>query len=188
MQEPIESDEAIASRVQSGDGEAFGILMERYQSKLGRYGRGFLKSEDDIAEVVQDVFVNAYRNIKGFDARKRFSPWIYRIAHNAFANELRRRSRHPFALPDFDTLLAHTVAPERAEDEAERREWKELAARALGMVSSVHQEILSLFFLEELSYKEIADVLRIPVGSVGVRLSRAKRALRAALPAVPPPL
>ncbi len=87
-----ETDEMIASRVQAGDSEAFGELVERYQEKLLRYARKFLFDLDEARDPVQDVFIKAYQNIQSFDATRRFSPWIYRIAHNEFVNALKQRS------------------------------------------------------------------------------------------------
>ena len=65
--------------------------MDRYQAKLLRYGRRFLAQDDHIVDVVQDVFIKTYENIQSFDATRKFSPWIYRIAHNAFVNEIRQK-------------------------------------------------------------------------------------------------
>ncbi len=82
------SDEQLAVLVQNGDKEKFGVLMERYQGKLFRYGKKFLSNEDNIEDVVQDVFIKTYQNIQSFDSTQRFSPWIYRIAHNTYVNAL----------------------------------------------------------------------------------------------------
>ncbi len=174
-----DTDEELAARAVEGDQEAFGALVERYGAKLKRYGRKFLRDPEDIEDLVQEVFIRAYRNLRGFDTGLRFSPWIYRIAHNTFVNELRRRSRAPFFSIDFDTLLTHPVAEEGAQDHAEKREAKELADAGLGELSPKYREILLLYYEEGLSYKEIADVLTVPVGTVSVRLKRAKESLAA---------
>lgn len=174
------TDEAVALLVQRGDAEQFGVLMERYQGKLMRYGRKFLSNGEDVKDIVQEVFLQSYKNIKSFDAKQRFSPWIYRIAHNAFVNELRRKSRRPFAVPDFDLLLAHSVYEDPAEAEREREDMKKMVERGLEELRPGEREILVLYYLEELSYKEIAEVLALPMGTVSVRLSRAKKALREA--------
>jgi len=95
-----ETDEAIALRVQGGDGEVFGELIERYQAKLSRYARKFLLDPDDAADIVQDIFIKSYQNIQSFDATRRFSPWIYRIAHNEFVNALKKTSVTTHGLHD----------------------------------------------------------------------------------------
>ena len=99
------SDEQIAQRVKDGDNEAFGLFVERYEKKLTRYGGKFLSRTEDIQDVVQDVFIKAYQNMQSFDASLRFSPWIYRIAHNTFVNELRKNSRRPFFLKSKNNLF-----------------------------------------------------------------------------------
>lgn len=177
------TDELIAAKVQAGDQEAYGVLMERYEGRLSRYGRRFLADRDDVTDVVQDVFVKAYQNIRGYDSHQRFSPWIYRIAHNAFVSELRKKSHRPRVLPDFDALVSHVPAPDEP-DEREVTEMRALVEKGLSMLPAHHREVLVLFYLEELSYKEIADVQQVPVGTVAVRLSRAKAALKAAYAAL----
>src|SRR4051812_25327523 len=105
------TDEHLALRVQQGDKQSFGFLVERYQQKLTRYGRRFFSSGEDIQDIVQDVFLSAYQNIRSFDTSQRFSPWIYRIAHNAFINALKKQKRNRFISLDldFDTFFAHPV-------------------------------------------------------------------------------
>lgn len=173
-----ETDEAIAIQVQRGNAERFGALMERYQERLSRYGRRFLADRDDVTGLVQDIFVKAYKNIQNFDVRQRFSPWLYRIAHNEFVSELRRRGSRPFTLPDFDTLLAHAPAEDTELDVREQEELRALIDRGLARLTSAHREVLVLYYIEGLRYREIADVLKVPPGTVAARLARAKTALR----------
>lgn len=173
------SDEELVALVQRGEHSRFGELMARYESKLHRYGSKFLAREGDISDIVQDVFVRAFENIQGFDASQRFSPWIYRIAHNAFANELRRRSRNPIVLPDFDLIIGNLPSEESAQEEGERSMLSRMVEDGLKRIAPKYREVLVLYFMEELSYKEIADVLHVPVGTVGVRLARAKQSLKA---------
>jgi RNA polymerase sigma-70 factor (ECF subfamily) len=82
------TDEEIAIRVQGGDDQMFGDLMRRYERKITRFGRRFLSVDEDIEDTVQEIFVKAFINIQSFDPRQRFSPWIYRIAHNHLLDTL----------------------------------------------------------------------------------------------------
>lgn len=172
------SDEALALLVQKGDAEKFGILMERYQAKLFRYGKKFLSSGDNIEDVVQDVFIKAFQNIKSFDAKQKFSPWIYRIAHNTYINAIKKSSIGPAYLFDFDTLIAHTVVDDPIVREREQKEIKDIVDKGLSEIEPKYREILVLYYIEDFSYKEIADILHIPVGTVGVRIMRAKEILK----------
>lgn len=179
MHDPAPSDEELVALVQRGDPERFGILMARYEAKLMRYGSRFLVQGDDVREIVQDVFIKTYQDIQSFDTSQKFSPWIYRIAHNSFANELRRKSRSPIRLPAFDVLLSHSPATESTDSESEHASLVRMVETGLESISPKYREVLLLYFMEELSYKEIADVLRVPINTVGVRLARAKAALKA---------
>ena len=172
------SDEEAAKRVQDGEQEAFGILVERYEEKLLRYGRKFLSRSEDIEDIVQDVFLSCYQNLRGFDTSQKFSPWIYRIAHNAFVNGLRKKKRSPLVFVDFDALLAHPSYEDPAPREREQEEIKKMIEKGLASLNPKYREVLVLYYLEELSYKEIADIIQVPTGTVGIRIKRAKEALK----------
>lgn len=174
----LETDEEIARRVQAGDLEAFGVLVERYEEKLTRYGRKFLANAEDVKDMVQEIFLKAYTNIRSFDASRTFSPWIYRISHNEFVSALKKKSRLPLSLFDFDTLFPHPFAPETADDEVLRRETREMLDQYLDALDPRYREPLVLYYFEELGYQEIADVMRIPISTVGVRISRGKTLLQ----------
>ena len=178
MHTEVETDESLAQRVQNGEQEAFGTLVERYEKKLLRYGRKFLPRQEDIEDIVQDVFVSSYQNIKSFDTSRRFSPWIYQIAHNAFVNALRKHSRNPLTMVDFDTFMAYHVAETPKDMDREHAEMRALIEKGLEHLSPKSREILVLFYLEEFPYQEIADILQVPMGTVGVRLKRAREQLR----------
>lgn len=172
------SDEKLAQKVQEGDKEQFGVIMERYQQKLFRYGKKFLSNPDNIEDVVQDVFIKTYQNIQSFDVSQKFSPWIYRIAHNTYINALKKNALSPLYLFDFDTLISHTVFEDPIQREKEQKEMKEIVDKGLKEVESKYREILVLYYIEELSYKEIAEILHVPIGTVGVRIMRAKEILK----------
>ena len=172
------SDEQLAKLVAEGDSDKFGVLMERYQAKLFRYGKKFLSDSDNIEDVVQDVFIKTYQNIKSFDTTQRFSPWIYRIAHNTYINAIKKSSIGPLYLFDFDTLVSHTIVDDPIVREREQKEMKEMVDKGLSKIEPKYREILVLYYIEDLSYKEIADILHIPIGTVGVRIMRAKDILK----------
>lgn len=174
---PAQSDEQVALRVQQGDTEAFGVLVERYQEKITRYGRRFLSREEDITDLVQDAFIRAYERLQSFDATQKFSPWMYRVAHNIFVNELKKVSRSPLLYVEFDTLLNYAAPQDSAVQERERSELQAALTKGLSKLPPKYREVLVLYYVEDLSYKEIADVLEVPAGTVGIRLKRAREAL-----------
>ena len=172
------TDEEIAALVQKGDDRSFGILVERYEKKLMRYARRFLFQYADAEDLVQDVLIKAYANIQSFDIKRRFSPWIYRIAHNTFINAIKKRGQEPISLFDVDTLFPHLALHYINEEKFEEKELRETLENGLKKLDPKYREPIVLYHFEELGYKEIAEVLRIPVATVGVRIKRGREALK----------
>lgn len=172
------TDEDIALQVQQGDIESFGLLVERYERKMTRYGRKFLSNHDDVKDLVQNIFIKAYINIQGFDANRKFSPWLYRIAHNEFINEFKKKKREPLFFVDFDIFFPHPVARETTDKEINEKAIKEMIESSLDKLDSKYREPLVLYYFEEMSYQEITEILKIPISTVGIRLQRGKIALK----------
>lgn len=176
------SDEALARLVQQGDEAAFAMLMDRYTGKLLRYGKRLLPHENNVGDIVQDVFITVYRNIQDFDTTRRFSPWIYRIAHNAFVDIVRKQARDPLFFVDFDQVFPHPIYEDPSAREKEDAEMRVLLSKGLETLSPAYREVIDLYYFEDFSYKEIADILHVPIGTVGIRLTRARAALKKAFP------
>lgn len=172
------SDETIVHAIQQGNVEAFGDIIIRYESKLKRYARKFLRHREDIEDLVQDVFIKSYTNIKSFDTHKRFSPWIYRIAHNTFINALKRKDRILMTLLDPDTMIPFLVANETADKTTLDTELRIHIDTILGAMSPKFREIIILHDIEGLSYADIASTLHLSVTTVGVRLNRARKQMK----------
>jgi len=171
-------DEEIVKKAQEGDAEVFGIIVDRYEDKLLRYGRRFLSDHDDVADLVQDIFLKTYINIKNFDTELRFSPWIYRIAHNEFVNALKKKTKSPLSFFNVDVLFPHPVSDENEGDRIDKEILKQTFEKFLNTLNIKYREPIILFYFEDMGYQEIADVLRIPVSTVGVRIARGKKILK----------
>lgn len=171
------TDEEIVSLVILGEKERFGELMERYEEKLMRYVAFLLnRKTEDIEDVVAETFIKAYQNLTGFENDKKFSGWIYRIAHNLVIDYFRKNKIKEKELLEEewqeigDELLI--------EDEIIKIEEKEKLGKALGKLSLEEKNLVRWFYFEEKSYEEIGDILRISVGNVGVKLNRVKKKLK----------
>ena len=173
-----ETDEEIAARVQRGDRESFAVLVERYEAKMLRYARKFLLGYEDAQDLVQQVFLKAYVNINSFHTARRFSPWLYRIAHNEFLNAIKKRGREPILFFDPDTLFPHPIAKERPDHELDDKELRIILEECLNELDVKYREPLVLYFFEDLGYKEMAEIMQVPVSTVGIRLKRGKDMLR----------
>lgn len=174
------SDEELALKIQKGESECFGFLMERYTDKLTRYGKKFLSNLDNIEDIVQDVFIKTYQNIQDFDTSLKFSSWIYRIAHNAFVNGLKKQQKSIILMPDFDLdiFMSHHKYIDPKIEEREYKELTQMIEKGIDSLKPKYKEVIILHFLEHMSYKDISDILRIPIGTVGIRVKRAKEQLK----------
>lgn len=161
--------------------DAFAVLMERYQEKLGRYiWRLGVARPEDREDILQNVFIAAYRNLRSFNQKLSFSSWIYRIAHNETMSWYRRRTARPEHLATFEgdemlSLLSDEGTPAK---EAIDRERREEVRSALVALPSRYRDPLVLRFYKDKSYEEIADILEKPIGTVATLVRRGKERMR----------
>jgi RNA polymerase sigma-70 factor (ECF subfamily) len=163
------SDNEIIEKVRSKDQELYSIIIERYQNKLLRYAVNLIKNEDKAIDIVQDSFIKAFVNLNGFDTKKKFSSWIYRIVHNEAINIAKKYQKEQPILEDFDFQSDESV-----EDNFEQKEAITKVKKCLEEMQLLYSEPLALFYIDEKSYEEISDILRIPIGTVATRIRRAK--------------
>ncbi len=171
------TDEEIVIQVQKGDSQSFGLLMERYEQKLLRYASKFVYDGEDRKDLVQEVFIKAYTNIQSFDIKLKFSPWLYRIAHNEFINAIKKKSKDKIIFFDFDAIFPHPISAQTADGDINKQELRLMLDRSLDKLDSKYRETLVLYYLEEMDYKEISEILQVPVSTVGVRLRRGRTML-----------
>ncbi len=170
----------LIEATKKGDSRAFDVLVLRYQSRIFKIVARFVRDPSEILDVCQEVFIKAYRNIQSFDTSQKFSPWIYRIAHNECINFLKKKRLETVSLSVFelDTFLPHMATHKTPETELEKQDILKLLDAGLNKLDTKYREPLVLYYIEELDYKDIADVLQIPTATVGVRLNRAKKLLK----------
>jgi len=171
-------DEEIVLLIQNGEKEKFGILMDRYEKKISRYASKFLADVCNVEDIVQDLFIKVYENIMSFDTSMKFSPWIYRIAHNIFINEMKKKKTLSFHIFDIDTILPYYSYDNIFSKNMFDSEIKDIMHKKLDTLPLKYKEILILNCIEGFSYKEISTILKVPTGTVGIRLKRAKDLLR----------
>lgn len=167
------SDEEIVEKVRSIDRDLYAVIIERYQHKLLRYVTHLIKDEHMATDVVQEAFIKAYINLNGFDVKKKFSSWIYRIAHNEALNIVKK---YPKEVPLLDNI--DFASDEDIEKEFEQKETALRVERCLKEIPLLYSAPLTLYYIEEKSYTEISDILRIPMGTVATRVSRARALMK----------
>lgn len=161
----------------------FGEIVERYEARLNRYiARLGVVDPDDRDDVLQNVFIKVYKNLNNFDQSLSFSAWIYRIAHNEAISWYRRRKARPegYLVADADmiTSLLADDSRESPDERFDREIDSKIMLRELERLDDKYLEVLILRYFEHLEYEEISDVLKIPVGTVGTLVHRAKKQLK----------
>ncbi len=167
------------------DPNQYGLLVERYEAKLQRYIlRLGVRVLDDQLDVLQEIFIKAYRNLNSFDTSLSFSSWIYRIAHNEAISFYRKKNVRPegHLVGDGDEVLSFISSSlDTADVKFDQGINAEEVNKALGLIDEKYREPLVLRFFEHKEYDEISDILQIPIGSVGTLIHRGKKQLATVL-------
>src|SRR5438067_5656981 len=166
----------------SGDPQAFGTLVDRYQTRLLNFINRTIGDRERAEDLVQEVFIRVFRHLHRFDQTKKFSTWIYTIASNLAKNELRNRSRNPLVLfqaiqstwEDEDRPLQFEDSSTRPDDMYHKRHLRELVEDTVAKLPAHHRQVFVLRELEGKSYEEIAEITDCNLGTVKSRLNRAE--------------
>ena len=187
------TDEVLVARARSKDVAAFEELLGRYEDKLYRLAMRFVRNENDAQEILQDVFLSAWRNLPGFEGRAQFGSWMYRVTVNAALMFLRARNRHPeVMLDDIEPGVLHKAAEQSvhgsSEDWSQRPDEQlqseELRRHIQTAVDALPDGLRTGFLVrdvEGLSTEETAELLSLSLPAVKTRLHRARLALREAI-------
>ncbi len=162
-------------QAQGGSSDAFHELVTLYGRRIYYAAYSFLHNVDDAADIVQEVFLRAYKNIRSFDTTRPIYPWLYRIARNLCINMVKRASHRDKALPEEDLVASNLPDPE---SEMLRNEEIGELRRALAKLPEKQREIVELKTFQDCSYAEMAEILDIPIGTVMSRLYAARMKLK----------
>lgn len=166
------SDEIVVGLVKK-DKEIFAELISRYQDKLLRYANYLVNDEALASDIVQDSFIKSFINLNSFDIHKKFSSWIYRIVHNEALNSI-RKNKLTLPIDEFFDIKDNRDL----EEDLIKKEIIDQTHQCLSKIPLKYKEPLSLYYLEEKSYQEVSDILRLPINTVATRISRAKSIMK----------
>lgn len=179
-----EADRILVERVQSGDKQAFGLLVSKYQRKLGRLISRMVRDSAEVEDIVQDSFIRAYRALPGFRNGSAFYTWLYRIGVNTAKNWLITHGRRASATTGVDSDEAEgydDAESLRDNDTPERlmmtRQIGETVNAAMEALPEDLRTAIMLREIDGLSYEEIAQVMDCPIGTVRSRIFRARDAI-----------
>jgi RNA polymerase sigma-70 factor, ECF subfamily len=180
-----EGDDVLVRRAQAGDADAFGQLVERYMRRAYYAALSLVGSREDALDLSQEAFVRAYRARQTIDPDRPFYAWLYQILRRLCFNFVRDRQTRTRYLDGAATWLADEAAGRAApgpEESYARAEARRRVAAAIEQLPGREREVLALREFEGLSYREIAELVGIPIGTVMSRLYAARQHLAAALP------
>ena len=183
-----DEDREIVSLCQGGDVDAFEVLVERHQKRMLNIAYRIIGNYDEACEMVQEAFISAYKNIKSFKGKAKFSTWLYAICINLSKNRLRqvrtRLHREPYSVGNPIQVANGQVTgdpPSSNPSPLEQLEARDVQQKVQGCINTLDAEFKEVLILRDIqgfSYDEISDMLKIPEGTVKSRLFRAREGMR----------
>jgi RNA polymerase sigma-70 factor (ECF subfamily) len=178
-----ETDESLVTRARAGDSAAFELLMRRHNQRVFRVVRSVLRDTDDIEDVIQQAYVQAFLHLDQFGGNARWSTWLCRIAINEALARLRQRGRFVSIEAVSEEAMANLSRgsggdPERT---ASGREFSKMVEQAIDELPEIYRSVLILREVEGMTTEETASVLDVQTDVIKTRLHRARASLRDAI-------
>lgn len=187
-QAEADDDLAIVNRVQAGDVDAFDDLIKKYRERVYSVIYNLTSNREDASDLAQDTFIKAFQSINRFKGKSSFFTWLYRIALNTTLTHLRKNKlRRFFSFEKMNEedhsagFIEDLITESDSDKRALMNELQEKLNDAFQKLSVKHRTVITLFEIDGLSHKEIADVVGTSVGTVRSRLHYAKQFLQAEL-------
>ncbi len=173
--------ELIANAI-GGRGEGFEELVRRYQKAITGYVFRIVGDHESSLDVTQEVFIKVYNSLHRYSSEYKFSTWLYRIAHNAAIDHLRRNPVNAQSLETENADGTYQLQIESTgrspERDREISEWRTQIGQVIKLLPDAYKQLIVLRHTHDLSYDEIAEVTGLPLGTVKNRLFRAREMMR----------
>lgn len=176
------TDGELITNAINGRPDSFEELVRRYQRPITSYVFRMLGNYESSLDVTQEVFIKVYNSLTKYSPEYKFSTWLYRIAHNAAVDHLRRNSVNVHSIESengegtFELQIESRAAS--PEQEHERSEWRSEIESVVRCLPPAYRDLILLRHGRDLSYDEIAQVTCLPLGTVKNRLFRAREMMR----------
>ena len=171
-------------QIKNGDQNAFAEIVELYKDKVFQLSYRMLGNRHEAEDIAQEAFLRAYVNIHSYDTNRKFSTWLYRIATNLSIDRIRKKKPDFYldaevvgteGLTMYSQVAADVALPE---DEVESLELQTMIQTEILKLPDKYRSVIVLKYIEEMSLKEISEILDLPVGTVKTRIHRGREALR----------
>ncbi len=172
----------LVRRAAAGDQDAFAVLVRLHQRQVYTLALRMLRNTEEAVEATQEVFLAAWQNLRGFRGDSQLATWLYRIAYNYCLKVAERRRREEQARLALTRARAHIERPatmfSQMHAQAALRELCDLVRTEIDNLPPKYAAVLALRHMQDLSYEEMAEVLRVPIGTVKTHLFRARALLK----------
>jgi RNA polymerase sigma-70 factor (ECF subfamily) len=167
----MDNEQELIRRILDGASDTYESLINRYKDGLYYHCFSMVRDEDTAEDLAQETFIQAYRQLKKYDPKYRFSTWLYKIATHKSIDYLRKHSPRLLEEGELDKLSSHHPSPYQEAEFAELHD-------AVNSLPAKYRSVLSLYYWQGQSYEEIAEIMEVPIGSVKGWMNRAKLTLR----------
>ncbi len=164
-----QDDDTIIELVRNGDTDAFRVLVKRYEDFVFTLINGLVHSDDQAADIAQEVFLRAYRSIRRFEKRSSFKTWLYRISYNTALSHINKEKKEHAPI-ELDYVLRAA--------ENNNHTLKLTVQKLMKLLKPELKAVIIFHYYDDLKYEEIADIMNCPVGTVKIWLFRAKLELK----------
>ena len=177
-----DNDQRIVDEIRRGDIRSFAVLVELHKNRALTLGMRLVGDREEAEELVQDAFLRAYQNLGQFRGDAKFSTWFYRVLYNLCMTKVARRRGTMSSFNDEkenELDRVHTGTDELSvHEKLEEEETRQIVALEIGLLPEKFRIPVTLFYVQELTYEEIATVMNAPLGTVKTNLFRGRNLLR----------
>lgn len=170
------SDKVIVTNILNGKIQDFAVVVKNTEKLVAQIVRKMTTNEDDQKDLVQDIYLKTYQNLSSFQFKSKLSTWIANIAYNTTINYL-QKMRVPIIEIE-STIENKLIATENTELEIIKTEATAILTKEINKLPPLYKTLITLYHLEELPNKEIAEITNLPEGTIKSYLSRARKILK----------
>jgi len=171
------TDQDYINKVLAGDTQAYTFLVNRYKDMVLTLALKMLRDREEAEEVAQDVFVKVYEKLSKFKGEAKFSTWLYKVVYNTCLDRIKKIRRGVLVVAMEDITERQIKTVDNALDEMEQKERDDAIQECMSLLTPDESALLTLFYFEELSFKEISKITGISTNNLKVKLFRSRKKL-----------
>ena len=173
----------LIKKTLEGDDHSFSLLVDKHKDFVFSMAVRILQNEQLAEEVAQDSFLNAYKALKSFEGKSKFSTWLYRITYNVALNALKKENRNREFFSDQEPVeyMSYSISNQINDstlDDVERNDMGDIVRECIAKLPSKFASILTMYHLNQMKYDEISELMRLPIGTVKSHIHRGRVMLR----------